>query len=68
MSELDLVQVEALRQARGKRGFGYFLQMGLGKTLTALEEFRRGSAIGRPVAAVEKDGAETTRLEHPPAP
>jgi SNF2 family DNA or RNA helicase len=39
--QLDPVQVEALKFAKGKRGVGYFMEMGLGKTLTALEEFRR---------------------------
>src|SRR4029077_13800948 len=38
--KLDPVQVEALRFGEGKRGVGYFLEMGLGKTLLALEEFR----------------------------
>ena len=41
--QLDPVQVEALKFARGKRGVGYFMEMGLGKTLTALEEFKRES-------------------------
>ena len=38
---LDPVQVAALEFARNKPGVGYFLQMGLGKSLLALEEFRR---------------------------
>jgi SNF2 family DNA or RNA helicase len=38
--KLDPVQVAALRFGEGKRGVGYFLEMGLGKTLLALEEFR----------------------------
>jgi hypothetical protein len=33
------VQKEALKAAAGKRGFGYWMEMGLGKTLTALTEF-----------------------------
>jgi SNF2 family DNA or RNA helicase len=41
--QLDPVQVEALKFGRGKRGVGYFMEMGLGKTLTALEEFRRAA-------------------------
>ncbi len=39
--QLDPVQLEALRFGSGKRGVGYFLEMGLGKTLLALEEFER---------------------------
>ena len=39
--KLDPVQVAALRFGEGKRGVGYFLEMGLGKTLLALEEFQR---------------------------
>ena len=39
--KLDPVQDEALKFADSKRGVGYFLEMGLGKTLLALEEFRR---------------------------
>ena len=39
--KLDPVQVEALKFGEGKRGVGYFLEMGLGKTLLALEEFKR---------------------------
>jgi len=35
------VQKEALRIAKDKRGFGYWMDMGLGKTLTALVEFRQ---------------------------
>src|SRR4029077_20653364 len=38
--KLDPVQIAALRFGEGKRGVGYFLEMGLGKTLLALEEFR----------------------------
>lgn len=39
--QLDPVQVEALKFGAGKRGVGYFIEMGLGKTILALEEFRR---------------------------
>ena len=39
--KLDRVQIEALKFAKGKRGVGYFLEMGLGKSLLALEEFKR---------------------------
>ena len=42
--QLDPVQVEGLKFAHGKRGVGYGMEMGLGKTLTALEEFRRAAA------------------------
>ena len=49
--ELDLVQVEALRFAKGKPGVGYFLEMGLGKTLLALEEFKRADATRLVVVA-----------------
>ena len=34
------VQLEAITQANGRRGFAYFLEMGLGKTLTVLTEFQ----------------------------
>ena len=44
--QLDPVQVAALEFARGKPGVGYFMEMGLGKTLTALAEFRQ-AAIDR---------------------
>ena len=40
--QLDPVQIAALEFARDKPGVGYFLQMGLGKSLLALEEFQRG--------------------------
>ena len=39
--KLDPVQVAALDFARGKPGVGYFMEMGLGKTLLTLAEFRR---------------------------
>ena len=39
MSTLDPVQIAALDFARGKRGVGWFMEQGLGKTLTALAEF-----------------------------
>ena len=39
MSALDPVQLAALEFARDKRGVGWFMEMGLGKTLTALTEF-----------------------------
>jgi SNF2 family DNA or RNA helicase len=41
MSELDPVQIAALKFAENKRGVGYFIEMGLGKSLIVLEEFRR---------------------------
>ena len=37
--ELLAVQEKALEAARGKPGFAYYMEMGLGKTLTALTEF-----------------------------
>ena len=39
MSQLDPVQIAALDFARGKKGVGFFLEQGLGKTLIALTEF-----------------------------
>lgn len=39
MSPLDPVQIAALDFARDKRGVGWFLQQGLGKTLCVLAEF-----------------------------
>ena len=39
MSSLDPVQVAALEFAEGKQGVGWFMEQGLGKTLTALTEF-----------------------------
>ena len=39
MSALDPVQIAALEFARGKPGVGWFLEQGLGKTLTALAEY-----------------------------
>ncbi len=41
--QLDPVQVEALRFARDKPGVGYFMEMGLGKTLLTLAEFRQAA-------------------------
>lgn len=41
MTLLSPVQIEALRRSFGHKGFGYFLDMGLGKTMLALEEFHR---------------------------
>ena len=34
------VQLEAITRADGRRGFAYYMEMGLGKTLTALTEFK----------------------------
>ena len=39
MSQLDPVQLVALEFAQGKKGVGFFLEQGLGKTLIALSEF-----------------------------
>jgi SNF2 family DNA or RNA helicase len=41
MSQLDPVQIAALYFAQGKRGVGFNLEQGLGKSLVALEEFKR---------------------------
>ena len=41
MSPLDPVQIAALDFAHGKPGVGWFLEQGLGKTLTALAEFQQ---------------------------
>jgi hypothetical protein len=40
MTDLAPVQLEAITHANGRRGFAYFMEMGLGKTLTVLTEFR----------------------------
>jgi hypothetical protein len=40
MTDLAPVQLEAITRANGRRGFAYYMEMGLGKTLTALTEFR----------------------------
>jgi SNF2 family DNA or RNA helicase len=40
MTELKAVQKAALEAAKDKKGFGFFMDMGLGKTLTALTEFQ----------------------------
>ena len=39
MSQLDPVQIEALNFASGKKGVGFFLEQGLGKSLIALRSF-----------------------------
>ena len=41
MVELKAVQIEALRQAEGRPGFGFWLEQGLMKTGTAITEFHR---------------------------
>src|SRR4051812_32908696 len=41
MTELLPVQVEALNRAEGKIGYIYGMEPGLGKTLTALTEFKK---------------------------
>lgn len=46
MSELDPVQIAALTASKGRRGFGFWMQMGLGKTFTALTEFENGVPDG----------------------
>jgi SNF2 family DNA or RNA helicase len=54
--KLDQVQIEALKFGRGKRGVGYFLEMGLGKTILALEEFQRA------VTPIDEIELRATRL------
>lgn len=39
MADLLEVQTRALEAARGKLGFAYYVEMGMGKTLTVLSEF-----------------------------
>jgi SNF2 family DNA or RNA helicase len=46
MSALDPVQLAALDFARDKRGVGWFLEQGLGKSLTALAEYSWYSNLG----------------------
>ena len=41
MSPLDPVQIAALTFSEGKPGAGWFMEQGLGKTLTALAEFKQ---------------------------
>jgi SNF2 family DNA or RNA helicase len=40
MSQLDPVQIAAIEFANGRPGIGWFMEQGLGKSLTALAEFR----------------------------
>jgi SNF2 family DNA or RNA helicase len=49
MTQLLEVQKAALKAARGKQGFAYWLEMGLGKTLTALTEFTELVEAGKQV-------------------
>ena len=44
--KLDPVQKAALNASRGRDGFGFFMEMGLGKSLTALHEFLEGVSSG----------------------
>jgi hypothetical protein len=46
MSTLDPVQIAALDFARNKRGAGFFLEQGLGKSLVVLSEFSWYSQLG----------------------
>lgn len=50
MTDLAPVQLEAITRANGRRGFAYYMEMGLGKTLTCLTEFKTLRMCG----AVEK--------------
>ena len=47
MSDLAPVQLEAITRANGRRGFAFFMEMGLGKTLTVLTEFRALRMCGK---------------------
>jgi hypothetical protein len=40
MTDLAPVQLEAITRANGRRGFAFYMEMGLGKTLTVLTEFK----------------------------
>ena len=40
MTTLAPVQLEAIAQANGRRGYAYYMEMGLGKSLTVLTEFK----------------------------
>ena len=40
MTALAPVQLEAIAQANGRRGYAYYMEMGLGKSLTTLTEFK----------------------------
>lgn len=46
MAGLLDVQIAALEAARGHHGFAYWMEMGLGKTLTALTEFKQLAETG----------------------
>jgi Mesyanzhinovviridae DNA helicase len=50
LTDLAPVQLEAITRANGRRGFAYYMEMGLGKTLTVLTEFKTLRMCG----AVEK--------------
>jgi len=43
---LDAVQLAAKEKAKGQQGFGFFMEMGLGKSLLALDEFMSGVSGG----------------------
>ena len=47
MSQLDPVQLVALEFAQGKKGVGFFLEQGLGKSLIVLTEFSFLHSTGR---------------------
>jgi len=40
LTTLAPVQLEAIAQANGRRGYAYYMEMGLGKSLTVLTEFK----------------------------
>jgi SNF2 family DNA or RNA helicase len=52
VSTLDPVQLAGLDFARGKRGVGWFMEQGLGKSLTALTEYSRYSELGEADRAI----------------
>ena len=52
MSQLDPVQLAALVFSQGKRGVGWFLEQGLGKSLLALAEFERLTEEGETDRAI----------------
>ena len=64
------VQLEAITRADGRRGYAYYMEMGLGKTLTALTEFKVLKACGSVSRMVVicpnsfKGGWDTEAMKH----
>lgn len=52
MTELKGAQAEALRRCNNKPGFAYFMEQGLGKTLTSLRDFQAQVEAGRALRKV----------------